>query len=211
LRHLWVLLPGFPLHLWNEKALEAIANSLSLFIKVDKQALVASYNKLEKVLVELDIHTGLMESLDIVWRGHYIYQKLDYLGIPFRFSFCRKTDHLRRHCPGFAKEEKSEDTMLNFSTRVDSPGVDSRVLNTYFPKAQGANDSDCSYIVTGKLKTIFPSLFFSLSSWERETLDSSSLLGAGFPILPSVDKTQAREGTCPPISTLFDSVRGGTG
>jgi hypothetical protein len=27
-RHLWVLLPGFPLQLWNAKALEAIGNEL---------------------------------------------------------------------------------------------------------------------------------------------------------------------------------------
>jgi hypothetical protein len=35
--HLWVLLPGLPLNLWNEKALSAIGNALGRFIKVDEQ------------------------------------------------------------------------------------------------------------------------------------------------------------------------------
>jgi hypothetical protein len=34
LRHLWVLLPGLPLHLWNEKSLEAIGNALIALLKL---------------------------------------------------------------------------------------------------------------------------------------------------------------------------------
>jgi hypothetical protein len=35
-RHLWVLLPGLPLNIWNTKALSAIGNALGRFICVDE-------------------------------------------------------------------------------------------------------------------------------------------------------------------------------
>jgi hypothetical protein len=59
LRHLWVLLPGLPLHLWNQKSLEAIANTLGRFICVDQLSLTASVKKVARVMVEIDIHDGL--------------------------------------------------------------------------------------------------------------------------------------------------------
>jgi hypothetical protein len=78
-----------PLHLWNAKALEAIGNTLGRFISIDKEAITAPVKKVAKVLVELDIHKGLLESIDIEWRGHHTHQKLNYLGIPFRCTLCR--------------------------------------------------------------------------------------------------------------------------
>jgi hypothetical protein len=59
LRHLWVLLPGLPLHLWNEGALQAIGNSLGKFIMLDRATLSATTRKVGRILVELDIHLGL--------------------------------------------------------------------------------------------------------------------------------------------------------
>jgi hypothetical protein len=35
-RHFWVLLPGLPLHFWNEGALKAIGESLGRFISLDE-------------------------------------------------------------------------------------------------------------------------------------------------------------------------------
>jgi hypothetical protein len=69
--------------LWNVKALEAIDNVLGHFIKVDELALQSQDKRMEKVLVEADIHAGLLETLEIEWRGHLLVQRLDYLGIPF--------------------------------------------------------------------------------------------------------------------------------
>jgi hypothetical protein len=106
LRHLWVLLPGLPLFLWNEGALTAIGNSLGKFLMVDRVVLAASARKVGRVLVELDIHQGLSETLDIEWRGKHYLQKLDYLGIPFRCSICRSTSHLRRDCKGYVVNEE---------------------------------------------------------------------------------------------------------
>jgi hypothetical protein len=42
LRHVWVLLPGFPLNLWNKKALMAIGNLLGRFLKVDEKGFTSS-------------------------------------------------------------------------------------------------------------------------------------------------------------------------
>jgi hypothetical protein len=39
IRHLWVLLPSLPLQLWNQKALEAVGNSIGRFISVDSASL----------------------------------------------------------------------------------------------------------------------------------------------------------------------------
>jgi hypothetical protein len=78
-----------------------------------------------KILVAVDIHSGLLESIDIQWRGHTICQKLDYLGLPFRCTFCRKTGHLRNDCQGFSEEEESENSRLRKEYCCDSSGVDS--------------------------------------------------------------------------------------
>jgi hypothetical protein len=61
LRHIWVMLPGLPLYLWNEGALTAIRNNLGSFIMVDKKNLEASNRKVAKVLVEMDVHLGLSD------------------------------------------------------------------------------------------------------------------------------------------------------
>jgi hypothetical protein len=63
----WVLLPGLPLNLWNKKALMAIGNLLIHFLKVDEKGLQAPDKRMACVLVELDLHVGLMESLELEW------------------------------------------------------------------------------------------------------------------------------------------------
>jgi hypothetical protein len=109
-----------PLHLWTAKSLEAIGNSLGRFISIDKEAIATPAKKVARVLVELDIHEGLLESIDIEWRNHLTCQKLDYLGIPFRCTFCRRTGHLRKHCTGYLEEELLEGSMLDLTTHSES-------------------------------------------------------------------------------------------
>jgi hypothetical protein len=53
---------------------------------------------MEKILVEVDIHGGLLENLEIDWRGFIYTQRMDYLGVPFRCSRCRQTGHLKKDC-----------------------------------------------------------------------------------------------------------------
>jgi hypothetical protein len=104
---LWVLLPGLPLYLWNEKSLMSIGNSLGHFIFVDSKTLTGPNKKLARILVEMDIHEGLSKNLDINLRGHISHQKLDYLCIPVKFSLCKQTSHLRKTCPGVSEEDIS--------------------------------------------------------------------------------------------------------
>lgn len=47
--HLWVLLPGLTLQLWNVKALETIGNELGWFIKVDEHSLKALDKRMGKL------------------------------------------------------------------------------------------------------------------------------------------------------------------
>jgi hypothetical protein len=93
LRHIWVLLPGLPLYLWNEGALTAIGESLGKFIMIDKVNLLATTIKVGRVLVEMDIHLGLSETIEIEWKGKRFLQRIDYLGISFRCSYCRSNSH----------------------------------------------------------------------------------------------------------------------
>jgi hypothetical protein len=84
--HLWVLLTGLPLQLWNSRALVEIGNVLGHFIRVDEDVLRSTDKCMARILVEVDMHVGLLESLEIDWRGHLFDQRLDYLGVPFRCS-----------------------------------------------------------------------------------------------------------------------------
>jgi hypothetical protein len=58
-RHLWVLLSGLPIHLWNEGDLKAIGDALGHFITLDNTTLVNSSRKVGRIFVEVDIHEGL--------------------------------------------------------------------------------------------------------------------------------------------------------
>jgi hypothetical protein len=178
--HLWVLLPGFPLQLWNEKALEAIGNKLGRYISLDEYSLRAPDRRLGKVLVEVDIHSGLLESLEINWRGHTVTQRLDYLGIPFRCTTCRRTRHLRRDCTGVMEEEESEASYLRKSLREDSPGVDSLDTAVCYNVEGVDRPTTTPDTLTGKLKLFvhhFTShcllgsgmLWTRLPLWERGT------------------------------------------
>jgi hypothetical protein len=121
-RHFWVLLPGLPLQLWNARALATIGNELGHYIMVDEEALKGTDKRIGKVMVEMIFIVVYWRPLDIEWRGRVYGQKLDYLGVPFRCSYRRKTGHLRKDCQGFEAEEESESSMLRKATLCESPG-----------------------------------------------------------------------------------------
>jgi len=99
-RHIWVLLRGLPLQFWNVVTFRAIGNELGRFMFVENSVLKGGDRRMGKILVEMDVHNGLLEGLDIEWRGKTCGQKLDYLGIPFQCTICRRTRHLRKDCQG---------------------------------------------------------------------------------------------------------------
>jgi len=82
-RHIWVLLLSFPLQMWNRKAMEAVGNSIGHLLKIEEEDLHSTNKKMAKILVEIDIHGGLLDVLEIEWRGLLFVQRLDYLGFLF--------------------------------------------------------------------------------------------------------------------------------
>jgi hypothetical protein len=63
--HLWVFLPGLPLHLWNAAAMEVICNSLGSFVSLYDSVMSAPSRKMGKILVEIIIHGGFPEIMEI--------------------------------------------------------------------------------------------------------------------------------------------------
>jgi hypothetical protein len=79
--HLWVLLPVFHYNFGMPNALTAIGMSLIVslwWMRKPSKGLI----KIGKVLVEIDIHRGLLESIDIEWRGRVIGHKI---GLSWQF------------------------------------------------------------------------------------------------------------------------------
>ena len=54
-RHLWVMLPYFPLHCWNLKVFMGISNSIGKFILMEVDQLFGFKRVSPRVLVELDV------------------------------------------------------------------------------------------------------------------------------------------------------------
>jgi hypothetical protein len=163
-RHIWVLLPGLPLQLWNQQALELIGASLGRFLRVDINSLAAPDRRMARIYVEIDIQAGLPEILEIDWRSQLIAQRLDYLGIPFRCSLCRRTGHLRRDCSKFSPPETVSDPAeeTNFDGYISPP--DQLAEEAPFPRRDFNPPEDT---LVGKIHQHCPSLFNTFSAWDR--------------------------------------------
>jgi hypothetical protein len=171
LRHLWVLLPGLPLHFWTEGAIKAIGDSLGRFIAFDHSSLTGSSRKLGKVLVEMDLSVGLPANLEIEWRGRKTLQTLDYLGLPFRCNKCRETGHLHKSCPGKSSTSLSEeaDLLLNPPDYVDvDPSLETVFTHPGPPSPPLPGQPEP---LSTKLFNLCPSLYNSLTASEMVTIN----------------------------------------
>ena len=64
-RHLWVILPGFPLHWWKQEILILVANALGTFVQVDQSTFRSFDKRCASVMVEFDVTEGLPAELEI--------------------------------------------------------------------------------------------------------------------------------------------------
>ena len=87
---------------------------------------------------------------------------------------------MRMECQDYFEEEELKYSLLRKTTKDDSLGVESFDLGIDFSTTKGVNQPETLDMITGKLNSICPSIFFTLSAWERDTLDSSTTLGADF-------------------------------
>ena len=64
-RHLWLLMPGFPIQWWKREIIVMIANTVGRFLFLDDKTLVTGDKKMVAVLVELNVNIGLPEEIEI--------------------------------------------------------------------------------------------------------------------------------------------------
>jgi hypothetical protein len=198
-RHLWVLLPGLPLHFWNEGSLKAIGNSLGQFISLDTQSLKSPSRIMGRILVAIDITTGLQDKLEIIWRGRTHQQPLDYLGLPFRCNHCRETGHLRHSCPGKFTKLVSEEEELRLNP-PDYTEVDPYLAYLDSNPVHSLPSLELTDKPITKLRILCPSLYHTLTASEIEDINNFIWLSStsGDETSPSiVDSPIALEPTAP--------------
>jgi hypothetical protein len=121
----------------------------------DKNQLETSDRRMARIYVEIDIQAGLPEVLEIDWRNQLVSQRLDYLGIPFRCSICRRTGHLRRDCSKFPQPEVDLDPVedLFFNGYISSPEQPAKET-----PGQSGIDTSTGDNIMDKLQNFCPSL-----------------------------------------------------
>ena len=81
-RHLWLLLLGLLFPLWNKEFLIGISNSMGRFVAMEDDFQHYFYQRMAKVLVELDVSHGMLMEMEIVCNDLKICQRLDFLKVP---------------------------------------------------------------------------------------------------------------------------------
>lgn len=105
-------------------------------------------------------------------------QRLDYLGIPFRCSLCRRTRHLRRDCSFGDNDGDAEDSQDDSKMDAYMSEEEFGTLGDLYAGSEAGFLEDDSASLIGKLRTFCPNLFFKLYAWECDFLQKSSLLNA---------------------------------
>jgi hypothetical protein len=70
-RNMWMLLPDFPLELWSLPVFEAVANTVGRFVYFDLCSLSWVNKWIAWLLVEIDLDSGLPESIDVNIGDHF--------------------------------------------------------------------------------------------------------------------------------------------
>jgi hypothetical protein len=113
---------------------------------------------------------------------------------------------------GIQDEEVLEGTLLNRTTQVDSPEIKSTRISPHSFDFEDSPLSETTETITSKLKTICPTLFQSLTVWERTFFDESSFLDlrkgqSASPAFPcTVVKSVEVEVNNPIVNSTYGSV-----
>jgi len=84
--------------------LKETSNAIGKFLFVDPKLLSGSERRMGKMLVEVDMHEGLLAKLEIEWCGTVVQQCLDFMGVLFRSTLCKQTGHFQNQCWGQSKK-----------------------------------------------------------------------------------------------------------
>ena len=80
-------LPSLPMEFWSVQAIIVNGDLLGKIILVD-DCLMSDHRSVARVLIDLDVHGGLYESLDLVIGDNVYSHLLDYQHMPFRCTRC---------------------------------------------------------------------------------------------------------------------------
>ena len=84
---MWVKLPSLLMEFWSVQAIIVNGDLLRKIILVD-DCLMSDHRSMARVLIDLDVHGGLYESLDLVIGDNVYSHLLDYQHMPFRCTRC---------------------------------------------------------------------------------------------------------------------------
>jgi hypothetical protein len=160
---LWVILPNLPIIFWLEDILKEIANTIGSFVGLEH----GWEHKVDRcwawVHVEMDMHGGLPDEIDIVWNNMVVVQHLDYWRILFRCYDCHAVGHIHAHCPrasffGHSKSKKWVRKGTSSSDYQDNTKADGQVDENSVQAKAGADTivqvEEMVYIKDGKIHAL---------------------------------------------------------
>jgi hypothetical protein len=129
----WVRIPFFPLHCWNDETIKNISNVMGRFInRAEPQDGLQSCARL---CVELDLEKGLPEAIQLILDGWSYIQTVDYEQLPFKCKSCHEYKHFTKRCPKViqehpenkASEQWKQEKIKKTMNRVGNPQQERKI------------------------------------------------------------------------------------
>jgi hypothetical protein len=64
---IWICLPRLPVELWNKDVLNTLGDGIGKFLSMEANFHSKVDKKVIKILVEIDLHKGLLEEIEKLW------------------------------------------------------------------------------------------------------------------------------------------------
>jgi hypothetical protein len=94
-------------------------------------------------------------------------------GLPFHCSSCRRTGHLKHDCPSWNGSEVAEDSTSTQENDLYMSEENAKEVGSFLSVSEADSTGTLTDSYLGKLKYYCPSLFFKLSSWEKDFLEKT--------------------------------------